>query len=146
MGRNGLYADDPGRRGCYVSTRNMQPRFLTPLKVSLVKTTTDGGSGTWRVLSPLVYYSRVTGSDITVPAGFETDFGSTPRWLPLAYALVGNIAQSPSTVHDYLYTYHPVTRRVADAVLYEAMRSTGVARWRCMAWWVAVRLFGWSHW
>lgn len=120
----------------------MMARFLGALHVEEVS---DRGSGKWRVLVPFRYQSDVADCLITVPSGFTTDFGSVPR-LPFAYAWFGNIAQEPATVHDWLYTSHLVSRSMADAVLREAMWATDVSWIQRWAWWLGVRLFGWSHW
>lgn len=117
-------------------------RFLNKLSV---EEASDKGSGLWRLTAPLLYQSDIISHLIVVPAGFTTDFGSVPR-LPFAYALFGNIAQMPATVHDFLYTVHRTTRAGADAILREAMAATGVSWIQRNAWWLGVRLFGASHW
>jgi hypothetical protein len=81
-----------------------------------------------------------------IPKGFGTDFASIPRWLPLAYAFMGGHGDSAATVHDFLYTFKPCSRKSADGVLREALRVTQVAAWRIPFFYWAVRLFGWSHW
>lgn len=103
--------------------------------------------GLWVVMTPLVYISKVAGITITVPAGFQTDFASVPR-LPIAYALFGDTSDEAAVVHDYLYTTHLVPRVMADAVLREASKLTGVPAWRRWPMWLGVRLFGGtkSHW
>lgn len=117
-------------------------RFLNKLRVEEVD---QVGSGRWRMLAPLLYDSDILLHLVVVPQGFVTDFGSVPR-LPFAYALFGNIAQGPATVHDWLYTVHRTSRRTADAILREAMAVTGVSWIQRWAWWLGVRLFGGSHW
>ena len=54
--------------------------FLSPLVVQEV------GKDQWLVVKPLRYQSDVLSITFTVPAGFETDLESIPRWLPLVYA------------------------------------------------------------
>lgn len=93
------------------------------------------------MLVPFIYDSAQNGS-IEVPAGFITDFASTPR-VPLAYWLTGGTAVAPAIIHDWLYQTHHVTRRRADAIFYEAMRSEQMPRWRSGVMWLAVRLGGW---
>lgn len=113
--------------------------FLTPLDARKV------GPRTWRLLAPLRYASVVLGRTVEVPAGFETDFDSIPRWLPITYATLANRVQEEATVHDYLYRGGAgVTRKDADAVLYEAMESEEepwAVRWPI---WAGVRLGGWA--
>lgn len=118
-------------------------RFLNRLKVEEVD---QKGSGRWRGLAPLLYHSDIVREPlIVVPRGFVSDFGSVPR-LPFAYAWFGNIAQAPAFLHDWLYTSHEISRRKADGVLREAMKSIGVSWIQRNAWWLGVRLFGGSHW
>lgn len=118
--------------------------FLKPydtLDADLVK----DEPATWRLNRPLVYESDVAGQTFTVPAGFVTDLASTPR-IPVVYEIAGGVANMASVIHDFLYTTHPVTREIADAVLREACLLTGVPRWRANLMHLGVRLFGASHW
>lgn len=83
----------------------------------------------------------------TIPAGYESDGMSVPRWL---WASVGpRIAPrtiGPSIAHDWLYTRHCTTRAEADAWYREALRGNGYPAWRCWEVWLGVRLGGGSHW
>jgi hypothetical protein len=115
--------------------------FATALKVEPASAF-DGQE--WRLLAPLVFVSDVAGR-IVVPAGFVTNFASVPR-IPGVYELCGNTSSVAATIHDYAYTTHIVSRRVADAILREASAATGVPGWRRWAMWAGVRAFGWSHW
>jgi hypothetical protein len=118
-------------------------RFLTQLSV---RREDRRDIGKWILNVPLVYQSDVAGRTIKVPAGFSTDFASVPRWLPFAFAWLGGHGDSAATVHDFLYTRKPVSRRMADLVLREALAASYVARWRIPLFYWGVRLFGWSHW
>lgn len=100
--------------------------------------------GEWVLVAPLVYQSDLIGL-VTVPRDFQTNLASVPR-IPIAYWLTGGTANLPAAVHDFLYTYHPVRRKVADAVLKEASAVVGVAPWRYWLMWAGVRAFGWLHW
>lgn len=111
--------------------------FLTTLRAMHDET------GKWVLLSPLAYKSDVVGEIIVVPFGFHTDFASVPR-LPLAYLLFGGVITEPAVIHDYLYATGVLSRRQADAVLLEAMKSINVPVWRRWPMWLAVRLFGWA--
>lgn len=97
---------------------------------------------TWRLVQKLVYHSDIAGHDISVPAGFVTDFASVPR-IPLAYWLTGNTAHEAAVIHDFLYQSHLVTRKMADSVLFEAMGVTDIPLWRRRLIYGAVRGFGW---
>lgn len=115
--------------------------FKTKLHVALIE---SRGSGAWQLLLPFVYMSDELGGFVIVPPGFVTDFASVPR-LPIAYSIVGNIAQEAAVLHDWLYSpkcKEPVTRAQADAVLYEAAILSGVKRWKAWLIWAAVRAFG----
>lgn len=106
---------------------------------------TGQDDGLWRLVEPLVYQSDVAGQTFEVPAGFETDLASVPR-LPVVYLLAGGTSNEAAVVHDFLYTVHPVSRAVADAVLREASAVTGVPAWRRWLMFWGVRLGGASHW
>jgi hypothetical protein len=116
--------------------------FLTELRVENASVLDDGK---WRLTAPLVYQSDIADQTFTVPAGFITDYASVPR-APLVYWLCGDTSTLASVVHDWLYTEHPVTRDVADAVLKEASLLTGVPKWRSWLMWAGVRLGGAGHW
>jgi hypothetical protein len=102
-------------------------------------------NGKWKLLSSLIYCSDVAKQTIVVPPGFTTDLASVPR-LPIVFLLTGATSDEAAVVHDYLYSCHQVPRNVADAVLREASRVTGVPGWRRWMMWAAVRVFGGSHW
>ena len=110
-------------------------RFPEPLHVELQ---TD--RETWRLLAPFSYLAPAHGL-ITVPAGFETDFASVPRW-PLTFALLGSYGHAAAVIHDWLYTTGELSRPDADRVFQEALRSSGIARWRAWLMWAGVRIGG----
>lgn len=121
-----------------------KPAFLSPLRVEKI------GRKNWRYLAPLVYYCEILGCEIVCEVGEETDFGSVPRFPPLAYALFGNTAHEEAGIHDKLCREGKVPRRVADAVFKEAfaadrwwLATKGEELepwWRRAAMWVGVRL------
>ena len=133
----------------------MTPRFEAPLRVQVI-------DGTFVALdTPLIYVSEVLGGSVTVPTGFVTDFDSTPRWLPLAYAVIKGTGSPAAVVHDWLYQTHrsdlyaelgpgfgwagpeqAVDRATADAVLAEALSALEVSAWKVRAMVQAVRAFG----
>jgi hypothetical protein len=120
-------------------------RFASRLAATNLDPDFAGGRGLWELVEPLVYESDKAAMTITVPAGFQTDFASVLR-LPVIYLFFGDKAHAPATVHDFLYTSKIIPRALADDVFYEAMKAStrlsGVER-RMM--WLAVRLFGGSH-
>lgn len=115
-------------------------RFLTSLDVRLL----NEKSGTWMLVSPLLYESEVADKIINVPVAFETDFASVPR-VPFIFDLMGDLAHGAAVLHDYLYSTGEVPRSLADAVLKEAAIESGVEPWKAWAMWCAVRVFGKSR-
>ncbi len=116
-------------------------RFTTPLVVSPHR-----NGRTWTVWEDFAYYfDDKDGPGITVPAGFMTDFASVPRifwWLISPYGKHGKAA----VLHDFLYymarngTGKPRTRKEADVVFLQAMKVLGVATWKRLAMYYAVRI------
>ena len=111
------------------------------------KKSNDDNDDIWVVCSPLIYESEILEKSIIIPVGFETNFASVPR-IPFVYDLAGGTANEAAVVHDYLYTYHDITktRAVADSILLEASKSTNVHVIRRYIMWAAVRVFGESNW
>lgn len=110
-------------------------RFPNPLQVEL-----NRDRKTWRLLAPFSYLDPDAGR-IDVASGFETDFASVPR-LPLTYALLGAYGHAAAVLHDSLYTDGLLRREQADLVFRNALRSSGIARWRAWIMWAGVRLAG----
>jgi hypothetical protein len=81
----------------------------------------------------------------TVPAGFLSDFASSPR---PAWVIVPPWGRySPATVvHDYLYWIQRYTRKETDLIFYHHMRQLGVRGTRARLMYRAVRLGGWRPW
>lgn len=116
--------------------------FVGDLMVKLVQ---DDESGIWELLAPFSFQSSTTGTTITAPQGFRTDFCSVPR-VPLAYDMLGNRARMSGTIHDYLYTTHEFPREVADQVLREMLTVNDVGDFEAEIFYQAVRAYGGSHW
>lgn len=102
-------------------------RFLTALDVR----EECEYDGTWRLLAPLRYESKLLGRMIEVPADFITDFASVPR-LPLVYLAAGGRGNKAAVIHDWLYTTQEVARSIADSVLAEAMAVIDAAHFEAM--------------
>ena len=86
-----------------------------------------------------------SGHYIRVPAGFSTDFASTPKWLHWMLPPTG-IYGKAAVLHDYLYSvYYTDSREFADKIFLEAMLVLGVPKWKANTMYKAVRLFGGSH-
>ena len=92
---------------------------------------------------------KFRGEDYSVPAGFETDGASIPRWL---WPVCGHPLQAPrviaAVVHDYLYGGGDpeATRADADDLYRDMQLALGIPRRRAYLEWVVLRLFGWLHW
>lgn len=113
-------------------------RFQRPLQVEL-----QSDRKTWSLLASFSYLDPDHGM-IEVPAGFETDFASVPR-LPLTFALLGQYGHAAAVLHDWLYRAGTLNRADADRVFLNALRSSGIARWRSWLMWAGVRIGGASR-
>jgi hypothetical protein len=82
---------------------------------------------------------------IVVPAGFVTDFASTPRALWSVIPLTGRY-QLAAVVHDFLYWDQACMREQADAIFRVAMAESNVKPFERDLMWQAVRRFGQSAW
>ncbi|MCQ4242012.1 DUF1353 domain-containing protein [Stutzerimonas stutzeri] len=60
------------------------------------------------------------------------------------YAGVVGYGHAAATIHDRLYATGELSRKASDRVFYNALRSSGVARWRAWLMYAGVRLGG--HW
>ncbi|HMF72300.1 MAG TPA: DUF1353 domain-containing protein [Flavitalea sp.] len=81
-----------------------------------------------------------------IPANFDTDLASIPRWYwsiasPSYAAFI-----APAILHDYLYQCpNRFTRKTIDEIFYYALIENGVGGITAYEMYVAVRLFGSSH-
>jgi len=82
---------------------------------------------------------------IIVPAGFVTDFASTPRALWSVLPPTGRY-QLAAVVHDFLYWDQACQREQADAIFRVAMSESNVKPRERDLMWRAVRQFGQSAW
>lgn len=60
----------------------------------------------------------------------------------MLYASVVGYGGAAATIHDRLYATADLSRTAADAVFFNALRASGVARWRAWLMWVGVRIGG----
>jgi hypothetical protein len=96
----------------------------------------------------LDYVSRY--GEITVKAGFRTDFASVPGYVlfPGIVPKVGRI-RSAAVVHDWLYRGHELdrfTRRQSDVILFDAAIENKMSKWRAAIAFMGVRIGGWITW
>src|SRR5436190_23208750 len=105
---------------------------------------TPFGDGQDSVLTQdLQYRVLQTTFVIVVPAGFVTDFASTPRALWSVIPPTGRY-QLVAVVHDFLYWDQGCTRQQADAIFRVAMAESKVKPVERDLMWQAVRRFGQS--
>lgn len=98
----------------------------------------------WKLLSEFTYLDPNFG-DITVDRDFISDFASVPR-LPLLFTILGQYGHAAAVIHDWLYFTKQLDRSSSDRVFLNALRSSGIARWRAWLLYGGVRLFGNSRW
>ena len=85
-----------------------------------------------------------------IPAGFETDFASSPPSVWFLIPPVGKYLKA-ALIHDYFYSKQqfagqPCSKEYADEVFYDIMVHEGVAGWRRKIMYTAVKYFGQSRW
>ena len=97
-----------------------------------------------RLLADFTYTHRSSFSiDVTVPAGFETDYASIPWWARLVFSPTGD-HRFAAVVHDWLCSKEAeCDRAVGDAIFRQAMIDLDVPRWRIGWIYSAVRAWGW---
>jgi hypothetical protein len=103
----------------------------------------DGQSSV--LMADLKYEIGTTNFTIVVPAGFVTDFASTPRAIWAVLPPFGTY-QLAAVVHDFLYWDQGCTREQADALLRVAMEESKVGPAKRDVIWEAVRKFGGTAW
>ena len=87
--------------------------------------------------------------NITVPAGFESDGASVPRFFWRAVFPPGDSqALRAAIIHDWIYREQPegATRVDADKLFYTILVADGVPKYRALLAYWGVRLFGWRSW
>lgn len=97
------------------------------------------------VVEPFGFASDLLQREILVPVGYRTDLASVPR-LPFVYLVVGGRGNKAAVIHDYLYTSRITSRKQADYVFAEALRTTGYGRLVVGLMWSGVRLGGGLYW
>lgn len=87
----------------------------------------------------------INNKTIIVPQDYQTDLASIPRWLWPIIAPTNSSFIAPSILHDYLYSCIGYTRKEADDIFYHALIESDVSSMRAYEMYLAVRLFGGSH-
>lgn len=96
------------------------------------------------------YRVDYAGLSFVIPAEFNFDLASVPRWLwPIISSFELSIVAP--LIHDYFYRYNgkpvyhlpvrKVTRAQADEIFHDMMILEGIPRWKAEAAYRAVRLF-----
>lgn len=114
--------------------------FTTPAIVELID------NYRFKLIEPFEYY---VGADeehklalVRVPAGFETDLASVPRWLWALLPPHGRYAKA-AIMHDWLITRFPSggSREIADKLFYDAMLVLQVPKLQAKLMYYAVRAY-----
>ena len=103
----------------------------------------DERGNVYTLLEPLRW------GELTVPAGFESDGASVPRFFWRAVFPPGDAAALRAAIlHDWIYREQPEgwTRADADNLFYEVLVGDGVPKRRALLAYWGVRLFGRSSW
>ena len=103
----------------------------------------DERGNVFMLLEPLFW------GGISVPAGFESDGASVPRFFwRLVFPPGDSQALRAAILHDYIYREHPHgwTREDADKLFLTLLESDGVPRLRALLAYWGVRLFGGRSW
>lgn len=90
------------------------------------------------------------GWTFSLPQNFEFDLASIPR---IIWPIISSFELSiiAPLIHDYFYQYKGATfyhgprkvdRKTADTLFYNLMLEEGVAKWKAVAAYHAVRMFG----
>ena len=90
----------------------------------------------------------VNGKDITVPAGYESDWASTPRAIWWLYPPTYAPAQRGAWLHDFIYTdlHDEYSKESADKALAAAVRHDGGSAFSARMFYWATRMFGQGGW
>lgn len=81
-----------------------------------------------------------------VPAGFTTDLASIPKILWSIYSPNKANTIAAAVIHDFIYFCPGNQKRSdADSIFYDALINNGVKTSTAFKYWLAVRLFGRTH-
>ena len=97
----------------------------------------------WKFKSKYLISLGIDGNtiDITIPEKFESDGGTIPR----IFGYFRGLAFRGYFVHDFLYTNHIYSRKMADEILRECLKHEGVYCIDRNIIYLVVRLFGSKH-
>jgi hypothetical protein len=118
------------------------------------------GQGVFRLRLSFVYQLDAE-MLLEIPAGFETDLASVPRWV--RWLIVRRGTHAAGVVHDFIYREQRLpywskgarhvarfeslqSRHTADQLFYEMLRQAKVGAFRARLMYLAVSLFGGKAW
>lgn len=106
----------------------------------------------FELTSPFIIYigNKDLHIDLTIPAGFWTDFASIPKAIQNILSPLDSHLRA-AVLHDYLYykqvlNYKPITRAFADKLFLDGMKTCGTGKIKRYTMYYAVRSFGWITW
>ena len=105
------------------------------------------GTDSWRVVAP--WKVEVKGEYFVIPAGFDTDGASIPRFLWRICGHPLTTTRMPVAIyHDAVYRglFRNITRAYADANYRDGLVAMGWPKWKAAVEWAALRTFGWINW
>ena len=103
----------------------------------------DERGNVYTLLKPIRYCG------VEIPAGFESDGASVPRFFWRAVFPPGHPpAMFAAFVHDYIYRTHPAgwNRKEADMSFYLLLTEAGIPEFRARAAYLGVKWFGKAAW
>lgn len=117
---------------------------MNPFPLSLHFDNYGWQNGRRRIILTRSFTAVTSLGTIAIPAGFISDGASIPR---AAWSIIGSPFDEyleECVVHDYLYSARnkDYDREEADFILKELMWNCAIARWKILAFHVALRLFG----
>ena len=97
----------------------------------------------WEFCNDYTTVFKVDGEEatITIQENFESDGGTIPR----VFGYFRGLAFRGYFVHDFLYTNHIYSRKMADEILRECLKHEGVSCIDRNVIYLVVRLFGSKH-
>lgn len=119
--------------------------FLSELIVTPHESTAKCDGINWRLTQDFMYRSDLLNRTVVVPAGFLTDFASTPQALWCDLPPTGKYTPA-AVLHDYAYWEQFCSREQADGMLFEAMAELGVDARRRWLIFEGVRVGGQHAW
>lgn len=102
----------------------------------------------WELLKTVVYFDKLTSTQIEVKAGTITDLASIPKIFRSFVQRSDHRTWAPSYIHDMLYIKKGkigkkrLTRRECDRIFYDALRCNGVSWMKARMMYLAVRIGG----